>query len=299
MEFRILENSEIDFNKWNHCVLESPTPLVFAQTWYLQATCENWKGLIIDDYQAVMPLTYGTNQFITYLIQPPFTPQLGVYGAISKKNLEKVYSYIQSKFLYVNIECNFSNELNEINGFKSKNTYILEQSADWKLNDNTKRNWARAKKAGYRFEEIADLKTILKLCDKVMVPWLVREIGLSKLHGLYFRELIVNAYTHEQLKAFAVKTSLGEIKAFGYFISNGKHTVYLKGMGLDAADKTGSMHMLLTEVIHYYRNKCVLFDFGGGSLPGLARFYKGLGGSPLSFYTFKVNKLPWPLNKLK
>ncbi len=299
MSLRVLEQKNINYEAWDKCILSSNTPLVFAQSWYLNATCEKWKALVYGDYETVMPLTFGTNQFIKYLIQPPFTPQLGLFGKINEKIIKEVSAFLREQFLYVNIETNFRCKLLPDSLTTEKQTFIIASGSKIKINENSKRNISKALKEGLVFEEIHDFKFIMRTCNRMVVPWLVREIGLSKLHGLYFRELLIKAYSSEQLSVFCVKDKTGEIKALGYFISNGVHTVYLKGMTTSKRDKTGSMHLLLHKAVLELLPNCKWFDFGGGSIAGLANFYKGLGGSPQVYYTYKVNKLPWPLNKVK
>ena len=85
----------------------------------------------------------------------------------------------------------------------------------------------------------------------------------------------------------------GIVKALGHFISNGKHTLYLKGTNFDKADNSGSMHLLMKHAIDYFADKSLLFDFGGGSKQGLANFYMGFGGQATTYSFLQANKLSW------
>ncbi len=40
-----------------------------------------WDALVLDDYQAVMPLTWRSKFGIRYLYQPAFTQQTGIFSA--------------------------------------------------------------------------------------------------------------------------------------------------------------------------------------------------------------------------
>ena len=52
-----IKHQDIDFKKWDATILSSAFPFVFAQSFYLNATCPNWDALIIGDYESVFPIT--------------------------------------------------------------------------------------------------------------------------------------------------------------------------------------------------------------------------------------------------
>ncbi|MBL7917134.1 MAG: hypothetical protein JNM96_01975 [Bacteroidia bacterium] len=298
MKLKLVSYIDIDEKKWDECVLSSKNPVVFAQYYYLNATCENWQGLVLNDYEAVMPLTYGNKQYIKYLIQPPFTPQLGVFGKEKDAVLKLFMEYLIKNFKYINIELNSLNH-NKYVSLKEKQTFAINYSEGFSFNENTTRNIKKAKKVGVKVEEVENFKMILKITNNLMIPWLVREIGIPKLHSLYFRELIKNSFSKGQLTVFKAYSEQEELISVGFFICNGKHAVYLKGVSIHKKDTSGSMHAIMAHAIEYFKDKAIWFDFGGGGIPGLANFYKGLGGEPLIYYILKVNNLPWPLSKLK
>jgi len=111
--------------------------------------------------------------------------------------------------------------------------------------------------------------------------------------------LLKNASVAGQLYTFQVLDKNGIMKALGHFISNGKHTVYLKGTNFDKADNSGSMHLLMKHAIEFFADKSAIFDFGGGSKQGLANFYTGFGGQVMTYSFLQVNKLPWLIKILK
>ena len=64
-QIKHIKHQNIDFEKWDKTILSSVYPLVFAQSFYLNATCPQWDALIIGDYESVFPLTYNTKFGIT------------------------------------------------------------------------------------------------------------------------------------------------------------------------------------------------------------------------------------------
>ena len=67
---------DINQQKWDACIAEASKGLVYSYSFYLDATAKNWDALILNDYEAVMPLTWNKKYGIYYLFQPPFTPSL-------------------------------------------------------------------------------------------------------------------------------------------------------------------------------------------------------------------------------
>jgi hypothetical protein len=294
---KIIPHNALDLKKWDKAILNSPFPLVFAQSFYLNATAPNWKALVLDNYKAVMPLTQASKLNIKYLHQPPFTSQLGIYGDATKKDVEEIETVLTKNYKFIEIEQNAHTKFQK--NVKDKLTYIIDYKKGFKFNDNTKRNISKANKLNCKVSEVVDLESVLKLAKIKIVPWLKKEHKVSETHCLLFLKLITNAFNEQALKCFVTVDESGTPQALGYFIYNDFHAVFLKGMSFHKKDNNGSMHLLMDYAIHYFETKVKLFDFGGGAAAGIATFYKGFGGKELKYQVLKINQLPWPLKILK
>jgi lipid II:glycine glycyltransferase (peptidoglycan interpeptide bridge formation enzyme) len=298
MKLKLIPHNKIDLKKWDAAILSSNTPLVFAQSFYLNATCPNWQALVLNDYEAVMPVTEGKKLNIKYLYQPPFTPSLGVFGKTNQHIIDLFLNYIKEHFKFVEIELNASNQTDSVT-LKKKSTYVIDYSKPYSFNENTKRNINKAKKNEVEVEELDELKAILQVTSKALIPWLKTEIGIPAKHSTLFKDLVQSSFANGTLKVFAALGPDQELLSLGYFICNGKHAVYLKGMSTNKKDNLGSMHALMAHAVDYCKTQAQVFDFGGGNTAGMSNFYKGLGGTELNYHILKVNNLMWPLNKLK
>jgi hypothetical protein len=298
MSLEVIPHSKIDFKKWDKAILNSKSPLVFAMSFYLNATCPTWDALIIDNYRVVFPLTRNRKWGLNYLYQPPFTPQLGCFGDFNMADLHHVYEHLKNNFKYIDIE--FNHKIKAEKPFKVgiKRTFVIE-SKEPKFNTNTKRNIKKANNAGIEIKEVDNEKEINDLLKSNLLPWLSKELKISKEHLKTFQTLVNNAADRNSLKVFKAVDSNGVLKAMAFFIFNKKHVVYLKGMTVSKRDSQGSMHKLMATAINYFGNKVEVFDFGGGNNKNLAEFYKGLGGKEKEYPTLKVNKLPLPLRLIK
>lgn len=290
---KVIKHNEIDFCKWDQAILNSPLPLVFAQSFYLNATSPGWEALIEGDYETVMPLTVNKKLGLKYLIQPPFTPQLGIYGKHIEKVAPDFFKYIQQQYKYINVELN---ALNDISG-KPKRTFIIDFKTEKNYNSNTKRNIGKAEKLLLQVETLPD-NVSAKISEEYLNPFLKNKLKLPVSHVRLFNNLLANAIQEKKLKTFVIKSREEELVAIAHFVSNGKHAVYLKGTNFDR--NSGSMHLLMHHAIEFYKmQKVKLFDFGGGQSDSMAQFYAGFGAEPLIYKTFKFNKLPLPVRWLK
>ncbi len=293
MEYTLkhIQHKDIDFKKWDKTVLNSEIPYVFAQSFYLNATCPNWDALIIGNYDSIFPLPAKKKYGYAYLPQPPFTSQLGVYGKANSEIEQVFYNYIIKQFKLIELELNSFNHIKS-NAIKSKKTHLINYKNGFTYNQNTKRNITKATKSGFTVEQI-QTEDILTLSKKYLNPFLLSELKLPKKHTVLFNNLIKNSLTHNSIISFQTVNSSNKIIAIAHFIYNKKYVLFLKGTNFDKAENSGSMHLLINHAISYFTNKCMYFDFGGGSLnEGLANFYKGLGGAELRYSFLKINNLP-------
>lgn len=297
-QLQYIKHIDIDFKKWDIAILSSEFPLVFAQSFYLNATSPNWDALVIGDYECVFPLTIKSKFGFRYLPQPPFTSQLGAFGKVNSEYEQLFFNYILSNFKLIELELNASNKL--ISEYISpKKTFIIKYGNEYKLNQNSKRNIARAEENSFEVKQIPDTE-VLNLSQKLLNPFLLNDLHLPTSHIALFEQLLCNAQKEKMLYSFKTTDKFNKTVAIAHFVSNGKHTLFLKGTNFDKAENSGSMHLLINFAVNYFADKSVLFDFGGGSnSEGLANFYKGLGGEIQSYSFLRVNKLPWLIKLIK
>jgi len=284
-----IKHGDVNFSKWNDAVLRSEVPTVFAQSYFLNATSPGWDGLIINDYESIFPLTWKRKFGILYLPQPYFTGQLGAFGTID---------HIRAKYKLIEIELNAANHLSS--SFTSpKNTFVIEYGKGFSFNQNTKRNIAKALTAGLHVEQALP-EEIIPLSENFLNPFLLKELKLPDLEVSRFRNLLLNCIGSGSLYTFKTLNAENTVKALGHFVYNSRYVVFLKGTNTDKLENSGSMHLLVSHAIEFFKDKCECFDFGGGSLnEGLAGFYKGLGGLQRDYHFLRINNLPRLLKVFK
>ena len=112
MSVEYITYRKIDKQKWDACINRSQNRLIYAKSFYLDAMAQNWDALVLNNYEAVMPLTWKRKWGIAYLYQPAFVQQGGIFFSeplseeILNTFIEKAFSY----FKFAEITLNYLND---------------------------------------------------------------------------------------------------------------------------------------------------------------------------------------------
>src|SRR5947208_2204321 len=99
---RILPAGEIDPVKWSKCVADAANGLIYSNYEYLNMICDNWHGLVIDDYKTVMALPWRKKFGIRYVYAPAFSQQHGIIGNdIPGSFFDEVYSFKETAWYII------------------------------------------------------------------------------------------------------------------------------------------------------------------------------------------------------
>jgi len=295
-----IKNRDIDRAKWDVCIQESPNPLVYAMSWYLDIVCPGWAALVEDDYKLVFPLTWGNKFGISYLYQPMFTQQLGFF---SVKSLipEKVNQIIQSlPDRYLLADINLWNDIElKLSGAKvyERNNYQLNLDQEYsKIQDgytsNTQRNIARARNDNLIIQELESDEPILKLKKENL------KVGLKEKHFQKLKNLISYAREHNYGKVYGVLDSNSKLLASAFFIFYKNRLIYLLSASSKKGKETRAMFFLVDEIIRMNSGTNKLLDFEGSEIAGLARFFSGFGAENVTYKHLSYNNLPFPLKPI-
>ena len=75
-----LTRTQLNKNEYDNCIHNAPQSKVYALSWYLDIVADNWGALVLNNYEAVMPLPWRKKYGICYVYPPCWTQQLGVFS---------------------------------------------------------------------------------------------------------------------------------------------------------------------------------------------------------------------------
>lgn len=296
IKYVIHEN--IDKKRWDDCIKESFNGLIYGYSWYLDIVAENWNGLIEDDYQAVFPLIAGKKFAISYLYQPKFTQQLGVY---SKKHLtqEKVDNFIAaipSHYKFAEFNLNTHNKSTGKNVVLTPNKNHELDLIDTYVNikkgysQNTRRNIKKA------VEEKVQIDQNIKPDDIINLFRLNKGKNIKQLVEADYRTLGRLVYSSQykgKAQIMGAYTQFNELCAGAIFLKSHNRAIFLFSATSDLAKQNGAMSLLIDTFIKQNAGKPITLDFEGSNDPNLARFYKSFGSTETMYNQLSFNRLPF------
>lgn len=271
---KYLKHSEIDFERWDKTVSQwSGQP--YALSWWLDVVSPGWEALVKDDYAAVMPLPVKRRFGLRYLVQPRFCQQLGVFG---QQDVEEFLH--EMPYWSYDININFRNHY-EGYCFREHVNYIINKVS--KFDTNAIRNIKKADKS-LTYHKISPSEFIsfwssensrfghiyAKMLNDLLSECTKREIAI--LLGAYSEERLVGAI-------FAILTN--------------ERIILLAPVSSNEGKSLSAMFGITNKIIQENHDKVI--DCEGSMIPGVARFYRGLGGHNQAYS--RIWRLSWRTKK--
>ncbi len=295
----ILPSHKIDADKWNNCIANANNGLIYSRYEYLQAMCDNWHGVVINDYTAVVALPWRKKFGFRYNYEAAFIQQLGLIGNINDINIaELIFSFTK----YGDILFNFENEqFAKTTHAKRRTNLVIDLSVG-----------IEQIRLAYKKDLLQNLKKAEK-ADLNVVTDLAIDDAIKHYRSYYhdrFSHITSNDYNNfyqlaqdfsKQDMCFTRKicNSSGELMAIGLFFKDEKRIYNVMNTTTEAGRRSEANHYLIDAVIKEFAGEKLLFDFEGSDLPGVKSFYEKFGAIDQPYYHWHFNKLRFPLNILK
>ena len=291
---RYLTHNQIDKQRWDDCIRQSPDGLVYAWSWYLDVVHPDWEALVENDYEAVMPLTGNRKFGVNYLFQPFFTQKFGVFckKEVTEEQIEEFLNAIPEKFKFAEIKIG-GTCLKGVKAAAAHRNIELDLTPDYSVlaanyHSNSKRDLAKAKKQGLTIVEDAQPAVIIELFRKNRGQS-VKHWGDNEYNRLL--SLVETAKNHDSCFVLGVKNTDNQIVAGAFFMTSHNKIIFLFSGSDESNKENHGLTFLLDHVIEKYSGTDNILDFEGSDNDGLARFYKGFGGEEKYYWGLRLNKL--------
>jgi hypothetical protein len=294
---RYLENKLIDRKKWDDCISRSFNGMIYGYTWFLDVVCENWDGLVEDDYLRVFPVCHRKKFGVSIVYQPFFTQQLGLFsqGELNPAVVNDFLTAIPSRFRLVDINLNIHNKPDHPGfGYDVQVNHELDLIGDYEdirrnYSSNTRRNLAKAEKAGLSVIKGVKPDDIISLFREN------RGAGIRVLRDAHYMKLKRLVYTciYKGLAdVYGVYDDHNELCAGAVFLESHKKSIFIFSGLSDKGRDNRAMFLLIDHFIREHAGKHLTLDFDGSNNEALARFYKGFGSERIVFLRISRNTLP-------
>jgi hypothetical protein len=297
MKIRYRKHSEIDKARWDHSLRNSINSRIYGFSAYLDIAAGTWDALVYDDYSAIMPLCKNTKYGISYIYQPLFTQQTGIFSLrkLSQSQITDFLNAVPRKFKLTEINLNADNQLPESSHIKARTNLILKLSDDYEtirqnFSSNTKRNINKARK------KIPTLTNNLSIADALDMKRnnLTSDIKDSDLRRL--EKLLQFAKQHKDVKIYGALNAHKEIISAVAFTFSGERAYYPLAASSEDGFKNRAAFALVDAFIRDHAGTDLILDFEGSEIPGVARFFRGFGTVNEPYFRYTHSWLPkWML----
>ena len=301
-KIQYLTHEQIDKTRWDTCIGKASNGLIYGYSFYLDHMAKHWDALVMNEYEAVMPLVWNKKYGVHYLYQPFLTAQLGVFGnKVSAGLLETFLKTIPPKFSYLDIYLNHAN-LFPLKGFElyQRSNYVLDMNKPYEelyknYRENTRRNIKKALQAGCTPEKDFNPERVIELALQQMES----HSKETRENVSNFRKLYNYLYKKQMAVTYGIVSAQNELLASSVFFFSHNRAYYIL-VGNHPDGKTiGASHALIDAFIKDHSGKNILLDFEGSDIRNLAFFYSSFGAVEEKYTALKLNRLPFYLKWLK
>jgi hypothetical protein len=275
--------------------------LIYGYSFYLDTMCTNWDGLILNNYEAVMPLPWRKKWGITYLYQPFLVAQLGVFGqSLSPDLLETFLHHIPKKFRYWDFMLNYKNVF-QLSSFPLylRTNYVLDLNKPYEslyttYRDNIKRNIKKAVQHHFEIKKDFDVALVIQLAEQQLTERKDTTHDFDRFRKLY-------AYLNGKHSAltYGVFSQQGQLLASAVFFFFHNRAYYILVGNHPNGRTLGASHVLIDAFIKDHAGEKLILDFEGSDIHSLAFFYSSFGAYTENYAAIQLNKLPWYLKWVK
>ena len=286
---KYIKRKDLDVLKYDDCIESSYHSKVYGFSWYLDIVAENWDALVLDDYKAVMPITWKLKSKIKYIIQPYFCQQISIYSCLEVTDslIVKFFKKIPKTIFYTNLNLSIKPPFSSV---ITKNNYVLNLNNNYKdiyksYRKDRKKSLKKAEDASLFFKDFNNKEELISLYCNVF--------GYLKMPNKYYKKI-------EDIIDFCLKNNKGFIRnvyfkdkivCIGFFLISNSNIYYLLGASNTIGKKHGATTFLLDSVIKDYSNTKFIFDFEGSTVKSIASFYKSFGSDLTHYYNYKSNAI--------
>jgi hypothetical protein len=285
-----VKHKDIDKEKWNACIDSAPNGLIYAYSFYLDIMSENWDALIMNDYEAVMPLTWNKKFGILYLHQPAFTQQLGIFGNVDFNNTltEQFLQKAVEIFSFAEINLNYANEYHKTAARKCNLILSLHQPFDVIRKSFRKDLITKAKNNQLLYEASDNIEEAIQSFKNNYSDKLSH---LSEKNYEDLLQLCILLKSKDQILIRKAILPNGNPLTISIFFKDNKRIYYILSATLPGARVYDANAFLLHELIKEFSGQNLILDFEGSDIPSIHFFFSKFNPVEQPYFFVRINKL--------
>lgn len=294
---QILPRQRIHTERWNQCVAEANHSNIFMYSWALDALCTHWDGLVINEYEAVLPLPWRQKWGIKYVYQVPFIPRLSVMGALwQPTHSPAVWQAMQRHFFYIHTDID-NLECSALATQTRTNLYLPLTPAypvlEAQFTEACRKNIRKAIARGCQLAPASHVENIFQVYDNAYgglqnshtqrnYQSAIAFANAALHHGKASLWQVHHQQSHEQLYA-------------GILLHDKDRIYYWLGAPTTQGRQCRATYFFISQILQQYSQTPTCFDFEGSDIPSVAHFYQQFAPLVETYFQVKWHRLQWLL----
>ncbi|HRN92531.1 MAG TPA: GNAT family N-acetyltransferase [Ferruginibacter sp.] len=301
---RHLSYEAIDQQRWDACIDDAAHPLVYAYSFYLNAMAGRWNALVLNDYEAVMPIPCRKKLGIQYVYQPAFIQQLGIFGHATDSPLltDAFIQTLMHHYRFAECTLNFANPISQHEQYEVqfRNNYIknLHQPEPEFMHSSPymQKRYRRAKKNELTYEISYDYASVIVLYKSLYHK---RLPAFSEDDFRNFHRVCAHLQSIGRPPLIRLCKQEGSIVAALLLIEWNKRLYNLVSCLLPEGKKRLANYYLYGKCVEEFSGHGYTLDLEGSDEPGIGFFYEKLSDQHQPYPFIRFNHLPIPLRWFK
>ena len=289
---KYLKRNQIDIQKYDTCIELAINSRIYAYSWYLDIVADNWDALVLNDYEAVMPLPWRQKYFIKYVYPPAWTQQLGVFSTLvtSQDLILNFIKAIPRKFKKITIQFNSENKFHHKN-LTERINYILPLNNTY---EEIHQKYRKDRKK--RLRQLVNKDESLHFSDGIDFQ-LLKNLFIK----FYKSKVEINSEDFNRLEKFIKYGLDNNAQIFGVLdensnflsgllvVKDSKRIIVLFSATSPLGFENNAFSFLIDNVIKKYSYSNYTLDFEGSNIKSIASFNKSFGAEKEVYFNFKKN----------
>jgi hypothetical protein len=275
-QITILPSHKIDVTKWDNCVAAANHNNIFMYSWALNTLCDNWDGLIVNDYEAVLPLPWRKKWLLTYMHHVPLLAKISLMAKASiEVPAETIATALQKRFWFINFDID-NLDLGKWIVKKRCNFYlpllatyeILYSNFTKECHKNIKKSISR----GCVLKQATSIEKVVKIYDLAYGNFHEKQTNRNYIKIINFAKY---ALAKGKASIWEVQNEANNETLLAAILLKDKGRLYY---WLAAPTATGrqcrASYFFINEVIKMNANSNSILDFEGSDIQEVAHFYQ-------------------------
>lgn len=286
---------KIDRKNWDYCIENAVNGNICAYSWFLDIMCNDWDGLVVGDYELVMPVYISKRFGVSYFFQPRFIQQSGVFGKHlpDEETINFFLDALPQKIRVVDYHFNYQNNLSSDWKVEMRPNLVLKLDKPYEelklaYSQNLIRNLKKSDRSDFHIIKNNNPEPLIKLFREV------NGVRFSFLKDQNYRRLaqVINAcLNRKQAEVWSVYNRQNELCGGAIWLYDHNKALFYFSAQSNTGKTNGAMAWLIDAFICEHASSGMILDFEGSALHGLARFYSNFGSDLQLYPRLQLNRL--------